>query len=59
LAGENSFSAAVRETIEEVGIDLNNCIGEVVFTKTRTFINGEKFNDIMDFWLLNIMEMLI
>lgn len=44
LTGEDSFQGAIRETLEEVGIDLANSNGRVVFTKTRT-------KDIMDVWL--------
>ena len=44
LTGEDSFQGAIRETLEEVGIDLTNSNGRVVFTKTRT-------KDIMDVWL--------
>ena len=53
LLGESSIEAAIRETKEEVGIDLNNIKGNLVYTKTRKIINNEKFNDIMDVWLFN------
>ena len=53
LLGESSIEAAIRETKEEVGIDLNNIKGNLVYTKTRKIINNEKFNDIMDIWLFN------
>lgn len=46
LKGENSLQAAVREVKEEVGIDLADIEGEVVFTKKRSI-----YNDIMDVWL--------
>jgi 8-oxo-dGTP pyrophosphatase MutT (NUDIX family) len=51
LAGESSAEGALRETKEEVGIDLTAENGRVVYTKTRGFIGGKKFNDIMDVWL--------
>ena len=51
LKGENTRQAAVREVKEEVGIDLKEETGKLVFSKTRHYINGEKFNDIMDVWL--------
>ncbi len=44
LRGENSYQGVIRETIEEVGIDLTDCEGTVFYTKTR-------INDIMDAWL--------
>ena len=51
LKGENSCAAAMREVKEEVGIDLEKEKGKVVFSKTRHYVNGKKFNDIMDVWL--------
>ena len=51
LKGETSIQGALRETKEEVGIDLDTNCGSVVFSKTRGVINGKKFNDIMDVWL--------
>lgn len=51
LKGENSLQGAIRETKEEVGIDLTKAEGKKVFTKVRKNINGKKFNDIMDVWL--------
>lgn len=49
--GENSLQGAVREVKEEVGIDLSNIEGKIVFSKTRGIIDGKKFNDILDVWL--------
>ena len=51
LAGESSAEGALRETKEEVGAELLCENGSVVYTKTRGFIGGKKFNDIMDVWL--------
>ncbi len=51
LSGESSLQAALRETKEEVGIELNATDGEIVYSKIRRKINGKKFNDIMDVWL--------
>lgn len=51
LKGEDSLSAAIREVKEEVGIDLNADSGQLIFSKKRHYIQGEKFNDIMDVWL--------
>ena len=53
LAGESSMLGALRETKEEVGVDLIPENGKVVYSKTRGFIGGKKFNDIMDVWLFH------
>ena len=46
LKGETSLEGAIRETKEEVGIDLTNIQGKIFYTKIR-----ESFHDIMDAWL--------
>ncbi len=51
LAGEDSLQGAVRETKEEVGVDLDVTCGEVLFSRVRGRIDGRTFNDIMDCWL--------
>lgn len=51
IAGEDSYTGALRETAEEVGIDLSESEGRVIFSKTRGAINGKFFGDIMDVWL--------
>lgn len=51
LKGETSFQGAMREVKEEVGIDLDPSKGNVVFSHTRHYVNGKKFNDMMDVWL--------
>lgn len=51
IAGEDSYRGALRETVEEVGIDLSEADGRVVFSKTRGIIDGKVFSDIMDVWL--------
>ena len=51
VKGEDSLQGAIRETKEEVGVDLIPENGQVLFTKTRKIINGKIFNDIMDVWL--------
>ena len=48
LKGETSLDGAIRETFEEVGIDLNNIPGKVIHTKIR-----EHFHDIFDAWLFS------
>ena len=51
LKGENSLQGAIRETKEEVGVNLDTSKGKIVFSKVRKTIDGKKFNDIMDVWL--------
>lgn len=51
LKGETSLQGAIREAKEEVGIDLSDDDGKLVFSKTRKIIDGKKFNDILDVWL--------
>ena len=46
LLGETSLEGAIRETKEEVGIDLSNIKGEMIYRKIR-----HHFRDIMDVWL--------
>lgn len=47
IKGENSIEGAIRETKEEVGIDLQKENGKLLFSKIR----GKNHNDIMDVWL--------
>lgn len=51
VKGEDSLHGALREVKEEVGISLPAESGRVVYTKTRGYVDGRKFNDIMDVWL--------
>ena len=51
IAGENSITAAIRETKEEVGIDLDLCSGRLAYSIVGRIINGVKASDIMDAWL--------
>ncbi len=53
LKGENSLQGAIREAKEEVGINLAETNGKIVFSKIRKVIDGKKFNDILDVWLFN------
>ncbi|MDY5251637.1 MAG: NUDIX domain-containing protein [Erysipelotrichaceae bacterium] len=46
LKGENSFDGAVREVMEEVGVNLDHLSGENICSYFR-----EQFNDIVDVWL--------
>lgn len=51
LSGETSLQGALRETKEEVGIELNATNGKLIYSKIRKEIEGKRFNDIMDVWL--------
>lgn len=53
IKGESSIEGAIRETKEEVGVNLLPEQGELLFSKLRGEIDGKKFNDIMDVWLFN------
>ena len=46
LKGETSLDGAIRETKEEVGIDLSNTKGKLIYSKVR-----HHFRDIMDVWM--------
>lgn len=46
LKGETSKEGAIREVKEEVGIDLSNIEGKMIYRKIR-----HHFRDIMDVWL--------
>ena len=46
LKGETSIDGAKREVLEEVGIDLTNIPGKLIFRKIR-----HHFRDIMDVWM--------
>lgn len=51
LRGESSVEGAVRETKEEVGIDLEAETGKLVFTEACEAEYGENY--IVDIWLFN------
>ncbi len=51
LAGEDSITAALRETEEEIGVKLGPAEGKILFSKPRDVINGVEFRDIVDVWL--------
>ena len=54
LKGEDSLAGAIRETKEEVGVDLQPEAGRVVFSRTRGLTGGWLFgNNIMDVWLFD------
>lgn len=51
LKGESSLEAAVRETKEEVGIDLKNRKGQLLFSKIRKSDGKKTSDNILDVWL--------
>lgn len=51
IAGEDSLTAALRETKEEVGLDLIADSGRLIYSVVGRVINGVKFTDIVDVWL--------
>lgn len=54
IKGESSIEGALRETKEEIGIDLRPEDGKILFSKIRginVMDEGKGFNDIMDVWL--------
>ena len=51
LKGEDSMEAALRETKEEVGIDLSPDDGRIVFSMVGRVVNAVPFSDIVDVWL--------
>jgi 8-oxo-dGTP pyrophosphatase MutT (NUDIX family) len=53
LKGEDSLQGAIREAKEEVGVDLEQDKGHVLFTKVRKVMEGKIFNDIVDVWLFD------
>lgn len=55
LKGENSIDGALREVKEEVGLDLEQKAGKLLFSKIRGSDAKEckVFNDIMDVWLFD------
>ena len=56
LKGENSIEGALREVKEEVGLDLDQEAGRLLFTKIRgqdMKYEGKVYNDIMDVWLFS------
>ncbi len=51
LQGETSEQGAIREIVEEVGLTFAEGFGKLFHSKVRDFVNGKKFNDIMDAWM--------
>lgn len=56
IKGESSLEGAIREVKEEVGLDLAQKAGKLVFSKIRgsdVRYECKAFNDIMDVWLFS------
>lgn len=49
--GEDSLTAALRETKEEIGLEFAREDGEKLFTIIRDTVGGKRINDIVDVWL--------
>ena len=53
LKGEDSLSAALRETEEEVGVKLSRENGRLLDSVVGRVVNGVRFSDIVDVWLFD------
>lgn len=53
LKGEDSLTAALRETEEEVGVRLSPEDGKIVKSVIGRIVDGVKFSDIVDVWLFH------
>jgi len=51
IKGETSLEGAIRETKEEVGIDLKNCKGQLLFSTIRKSQNNKTSDNFLDVWL--------
>ncbi len=51
VAGEDSLTAALRETKEEVGLDLVADKGKLAYSAVGRVIDGVKISDILDAWV--------
>lgn len=51
ILGESSLEGALRETVEEVGVQLDPQRGRILFSRIRNDYDGKKFRDFMDVWL--------
>ncbi|MBO5931391.1 MAG: NUDIX domain-containing protein [Clostridia bacterium] len=51
LAGEDSLTAALRETREEVGVELEAEKGRLAYSAVGRVIDGVKIRDILDAWI--------
>lgn len=53
LKGEDSLHGALRETKEEVGLQLSPSDGKLVRSVVRDRVNGVRFADLLDVWLFS------
>ena len=53
VKGENSLTGALRETREEVGLQLLPERGKLLFSTVGRTVNGVRFSDILDVWLFS------
>lgn len=53
VKGENSLTGTLRETREEVGLQLLPERGKLVFSTVGRIVNGVRFSDILDVWLFS------
>ena len=51
LKGEDSLTAAIRETKEEVGLILTHRQGKQIYSIVGRVIDGVRYDDIVDVWL--------
>ncbi len=51
LQGETSKEGAIREVLEEVGLDFKNKKGKLAHCEVRKEFNGKPYNDILNVWL--------
>ena len=51
LHGETSKEGAIREVLEEVGLDFKNKKGKLAHCEVRKEFNGKPYNDILNVWL--------
>ena len=51
LKGEDSLTAALRETKEEIGLELSRKDAKLINSVVGRVVNGKRFYDIVDVWL--------
>ena len=56
IQGEDTYIGALREVYEEVGIDISDRKGKLLFTKMRDAMNGKVLRDILDVWVFELKE---
>jgi isopentenyldiphosphate isomerase len=53
VKGEDSMTAALRETKEEIGVVLKPEKGKLIFTQVGRQYRGKRYADILDVWLFS------